>query len=221
MKIINKLKQSKIISREIICENKSVNNEEEIKSDEVEVKVKKEEKSASDGFIEESRNNRNELNFVYKNFDIIINNAFALANKDLKKDIISKWQGFNDYVHNKEFSSIVSYFLDSNVEVVGEKDIILSANYSSIVENACQNLAKLELLFNLVMGKFYNLAFVLSDEWVELRNKYVSDIKSGKIYKYIEQNEENNDIIVEETSDLSDIVSVANDVFGNDIVEIK
>ena len=221
LKIINKLKNSKIISREIICENKSVNNEEEIKSDEVEVKVKKEEKSASDGFIEESRNNRNELNFVYKNFDIIINNAFALANKDLKKDIISKWQGFNDYVHNKEFSSIVSYFLDSNVEVVGEKDIILSANYSSIVENACQNLAKLELLFNLVMGKFYNLAFVLSDEWVELRNKYVSDIKSGKIYKYIEQNEENNDIIVEETSDLSDIVSVANDVFGNDIVEIK
>ena len=65
------------------------------------------------------------------------------------------------------------------------------------------------------------MAFVLSDEWVELRNKYVSDIKSGKIYKYIEQNEENNDIIVEETSDLSDIVSVANDVFGNDIVEIK
>lgn len=71
------------------------------------------------------------------------------------------------------------------------------------------------------MGKFYNLAFVLTDEWNVLRDKYVSDVKSGKKYNYIEPNVENDDIIVNETSDLPDVVSEANDIFGDDIVEIK
>ena len=95
-------------------------------------------------------------------FGVVINNAFALADKNLKGEIVSKWSGFSDYIHNKEFSSLVSYFLDSTVQVVGKKDIIISADYEAIVNNASVNIAKLELLFNLVMGKFYNIAFVVS-----------------------------------------------------------
>ena len=68
-------------------------------------------------------------------FDIIVNNAFALANKDLKNNIVNKWNGFYDYVHNKEFSTLVSYFLDSTVQVVGKEDVIISADYDSIVDN--------------------------------------------------------------------------------------
>ena len=111
--------------------------------------------------------------------------------------------------------------MDSTVQVVGEKDVIISVCYASVVENAYQNIAKLELLFNLVMGKFYNLAFVLEDEWKELKDKYISDMKSGKTYKYIEQNVEKDDIIDDEPNDLLDVVMTAKDVFGNDIVEIK
>lgn len=62
---------------------------------------------------------------------------------------------------------------------------------------------------------------MLTDEWNVLRDKYVSDVKSGKKYNYIEPNVENDDIIVNETSDLPDVVSEANDIFGDDIVEIK
>ena len=157
-----------------------------------------------------------------KDFDIVINNAFALASKELKKDILSKWKGFNDYVHNKEFSSLVSFFLDSNVEVVGKEDIILSAAYESIVENGNLNVTKLELLFNLVMGKSYNLAFVTSDEWKKLRDKFVSDIKEGKKYNYIEHSSMDDVIIENEiTEDVAEVAQAALDVFGKDIVEIK
>lgn len=213
---VYKIENGKIISREIISSSDS-NSSTDInvvnKSDGVsaETKLNKEDNKDSEQMVEKT----------VKNFDIVINNAFALANKELKNSIVNKWRGFSDYVHNKEFSSIVSYFLDSTVCVVGEKDIIIAADFESVVDNACRNLTKLELLFNLVMGKFYNLAFVLTDEWNVLRDKYVSDVKSGKKYNYIEPNVENDDIIVNETSDLPDVVSEANDIFGDDIVEIK
>ena len=216
LKIINSLGNGKIISREIISSsdsNSSTNINVVNKSDGVSAETKLNE--------EDNKNGEQMVEKPVKNFDIVINNAFALANKELKNSIVNKWRGFSDYVHNKEFSSIVSYFLDSTVCVVGEKDIIIAADFESVVDNACRNLTKLELLFNLVMGKFYNLAFVLTDEWNVLRDKYVSDVKSGKKYNYIEPNVENDDIIVNETSDLPDVVSEANDIFGDDIVEIK
>lgn len=157
-----------------------------------------------------------------KDFDIIVNNAFALASKELKNEIVNKWNGFYDYVHNKEFSSLVSYFLDSNVEVVGKEDVILSADYDSIVENGNLNVTKLELLFNLVMGKSYNIVFVDTTKWKELREKYVSDVKSGKKYNYIEHSSIN-DVIIdnESTEDVKEVAKDAFNVFGSDIVEIK
>ena len=196
---------SKIISREIIS---SVSEESP-----------KEEEN-----VEELKKGPNKQTFVKinKNYEITINNAFALADKNLKNEIANNWHGFNDYVHNKEFSSLVSYFLDSNLEVAGEKDIIISADYDSIVDNANKNITKLELLFNLVMGKSYNIVFVLTDEWNKLRDQYVSDIKNGKKYEYIEHIPEKNVIIDEKSSeDIPEVVKTAQDVFGDDIVEMK
>ena len=194
---------TKIISREIILEN----NEELRNVNKSEEKVLKNEQTFG---------NRR------KDFDIIINNAFALANKDLKNEIVNKWKGFYDYVHNKEFSSLVSYFLDSTVEVVGEKDVIISADYDSIVDNGNRNITKLELLFNLVMGRSYNIVFILTDEWHKLKDKYVSDIKEGKKYNYIEHSFKNNVIIDEKsTGNIPEALKTAQSVFGNDIVEIK
>ena len=140
--------------------------------------------------------------------------------KDLKREITSKWNGFYDYVHNKEFSSIVSYFLDGTLQVVGEKDVIISACYDSVVNNAVLNIAKLELLFNLVMGKYYNIAFVLDDDWEKLRDKYIFDINSGKKYVYIDKKKENS-VIINEDETLPDSVISAQEIFGNDIVEVK
>ncbi|MDO4368953.1 MAG: DNA polymerase III subunit gamma/tau [bacterium] len=177
----------------------------------------------------ESKTFSTEINFnadtddsknVVVDFSDVINNAFALADKSLKNDVISRWRGFYDYVHNKEFSSIVSFLLDAEVQVVGEKDIILSSGYDSVVDSAVKNIAKVELLFNLVMGKFYNIAFILDSEWEAYKNKYISDIKNGKKYKYREHFSSNDDII--DSDDVkSDIVSSAKNIFGDDIVEIK
>lgn len=214
LKIINKL------SSETVKENiDTVDDTLKVSSQEIETESKGDIKNIES---DASENKKRTFSKKRKDYDIVVNNAFALANKNLKNDIVNKWNGFYDYVHNKEFSSFVSYFLDSNVEVVGEKDIILSADYDSIVENGNKNITKLELLFNLVMGKSYNIAFVSTDEWRNLKDKYVSDVKNGKKYNYIEQDESNNAIIEEKsTEDVSDAVKTAQNIFGDDIVEMR
>ncbi len=216
LKIVNSFESEKIISREIIVDKS--------KSDFESNCIIKNSVNKDDNTLKSDLNNDNdEQSFAKPDVDFsgVINNAFALANKDLKREIVNKWNGFYDYVHNKEFSQIVSYFLDSTVQVVGEKDVIISADYESIVNNASRCIAKLELLFNLVMGKSYNIAFVLTDEWNSLRDKYIADIKSGNVYKYIEPNGKKDVIIEEKAVDLPDVVESAKSIFGNDIVEIK
>ena len=90
------------------------------------------------------------------------------------------------------------------------------------MDNGNRNITKLELLFNLVMGKSYNIVFVLTDEWNKLKEKYVSDIKNGKKYNYIEHSIKNDDIIVKDSDeDVSEVAKEAQNVFGVDIVEIK
>ena len=209
LEIVNKLEDdNKIISREII-EVKEEKNDDSVLEE-------KEEK------IVEVNENVSKIKETKQMFDEIgINNAFALADKQLKQKMLSEWKNFNDYVHNKEFSSIVSYFLDSSLEVAGEKDVIIGVENIALVNNANFNKAKLELLFNLVIGNFYNLVFVTYDYFEELKEKYISDIKSGKKYEYITVQQEKSDIIEDEKVEESPAFESAKSVFGSDIVEMK
>ena len=231
MNIIFKLDGDQIISREIIEDNvdkeksKEVINVNKSFKDDSKSNISSSDETISN-FDSNSINGLNDGENEIKNKqsfvdNVGINNAFALASKSLKNQMLKKWKDFNDYVHNKEFSSVVSYFLDSTLEVAGEKDVIISLENDAIVMNANYNKTKLELLFNLVIGKFYNIVFVSFDYFEELKNKYISDIKLGKKYKYIEKNDENDDIIRDEQVITSNAFESAKDIFGSDIVEIK
>ena len=210
LKIINSIHDDKIISREIISggEDENKGQKKLVEADSSEI---------MNTSIEKENPEKNEQMVVD---DIGINNAFALADKKLKNEMLKKWKNFNDYVHNKEFSSIVSYFLDSNLEVAGKEDVIISVDNDATVQNAIFNKVKLELLFNLVIGNVYNLVFVTNECFENLKNKYIEDIKKGKKYEYINKIEKKNDIIEEDVA-VSKSFEYAKEVFGSDIVESK
>ncbi len=163
---------------------------------------------------------------IEENRKIKINNTFATADKNILEDLKIRWINISEYLYNKEFSSIVSYLLDGNLRVAGEKNVIISVAYSSILENALVNLEKIELLLDLVTKKHYSIAFILDSEWEDLKNKYINDKKSGNIYKYQEEIKIDYDSIKEELKEIkqvadSKMVKEAVSLFGNDIVEIK
>ena len=57
--------------------------------------------------------------------------------------------------------------------------------------------------------------------WETLKNKYVSDIKEGKKYEYIEPSGNSNIINLEATADLAEVSKAARSIFGKEIVEVK
>ena len=195
----------------------SIYNEEEIKEEKIETKK-----------IEEPKIEREEIKEIKEikpagsdiketNIEIRINNALTLADKKILSEIKTKWKDFNDYLQDKKYSSIVSFLIDGEPRVAGEKDIIISLKYDSLVENANISAKKIEKLFSKVIGK-YNLVFVSDQRWKEIKDKYIEDIKKGIKYEYKEElREEESKLERPSTEVLKEAISL----FGEDMVKTK
>lgn len=153
---------------------------------------------------------------------IRINNAFANADKSILSGYRNKWFKFNDFVNNSLYASVVSYLLDGEIRVAGKDYAMISVKYDSILNNAFANLTKIEELFEIVIENKCSLVFILDSEWERYKLDYVNNIKNGKKYVLIEENEK--DDIIEDVTDNSSLDVENRDVielFGSDIVEIR
>ena len=214
---------SKIISREIIGSEKCSDNTINIIKDvNIEITPEIDEKINEESLKEEQDIDQNKTIQSISNKNIRINNALALANKSLLEDLKIKWINFSNYLNNKEFSGVVSYFIDGNLRVAGDKDIIISLKYASILQNADLNIKKIEELFKLVSGNYYKIAFILDEDWDKIKQKYITDKNNGIKYEYKEETEEEIiEIKPKKKEKASEIVNDAISIFGSDIVEIK
>ena len=129
-------------------------------------------------------------------------------------------------MYNKEFGSVVSFLIDGNVRVVGEKDVIISFKYDSTLENALLNISKIESLIYLIVNKNYKVSVVLDDEWEQIKNKFILDKKNGITYTYkeefmLEKTQENEKYDKIESKEAPESLKDAVDLFGQDFVEIQ
>ena len=152
-----------------------------------------------------------------KNRKIRINNAFSSASKDLKDKFINKWQEVLDRVVNDSaYSMIAGMINDVEILVVGECNVLFLAKYDSLLDRLFQQLDKIEQLLYDVFNIKYKIMFLLDDEWKYEKNNYISNIKNGIKYNYIEEeiekfNEEKKD------DDIEKIVSI----LGDDVISYK
>ena len=152
-----------------------------------------------------------------KNRKIRINNAFSSASKDLKDKFINKWQEVLDRVVNDSaYSMIAGMINDVEILVVGEYNVLFLAKYDSLLDRLFQQLDKIEQLLYDVFNIKYKIMFLLDDEWKYEKNNYISNIKNGIKYNYIEEeiekfNEEKKD------EDIEKIVSI----LGDDVISYK
>lgn len=159
---------------------------------------------------------------IEKNRQIRINNAFATADKNILETLKLNWAMISNYSFDKEYSSVCSYLIDGSVKVAGLDYVIISVQYSSLLKNALVNIKKIEELFEKVMDHHYNIAFILEEEWNKLKQVYIENIKKGNKYELQEeQNIDYNNDINDIVSKKSDIAQDAENLFGNDVVEIK
>ena len=147
----------KIISREIISEDKSKEKEE--KTDSIDLtEIKK----------------------------IRINNTFATANKNIKTELMAKWNKINDYSFDKKYGYISSLLADCSVGASGDKNIILVSKTKSIANKVNDNLNLVTSFIEELSGNSYNIIGIDSDEWLKEAEEYKKNYKTKK-YEYIEE----------------------------------
>lgn len=218
LKVENLLKNIEIVD----------NGEKTVKKEELQEKPKEKQKEDINNSVEkENEIETNKINEqIFEINKIRINNALALANKNLLEDLKICWVNLSDYLYNKEFGSVVSFLIDGNVRVVGEKDVIISFKYDSTLENALLNISKIESLIYLIVNKNYKVSVVLDDEWEQIKNKFILDKKNGITYTYkeefmLEKTQENEKYDKIESKEAPESLKDAVDLFGQDFVEIQ
>ena len=158
--------------------------------------------------------------FVDKNKEIIINNAFALANKKMKDTLQEKLSNLNSYFTDSKFSSVAGILYDTSLEVVGDNYIIFSGNYDAVVNKVYDNFHLCSELINLIFSGEYYFAVVSKVEWQSLRDEYIKKIRSGKKYKVMDIVPDF-DVNIKNNVNNSTVVDRLFDLVGEDVVEFR
>lgn len=164
--------------------------------------------------IEANSHKKDEFEINEKIENIRINNTMATANLSLKNELIEKQKLFNDYIRDNKYKNAVKLLMDSQIMVVGEKNVILVATTKALIINIYKNLFLCEEFLKEQLGREIKIVVIDNKKFENIRNKYIKDKENNIQYIYQEENEP----IVKETSDL---INKAIVVFDKDILEIE
>lgn len=203
----------------IFSENLQINNVEgivehntEIKNDKMfEEKNKKvDEMVINKDIYDKNKNKSNEMDIdLLKN--VRLNNSYVNASKIEKNKFCEEWTKF---VENAELSNereLLGMINSVVVQVVSPTNVTFSSNFISTAILFNDSLNEIEKKFNKFSNCNLKFICLTDEEWkVELK-KYLEDMKNHT-YEYIDENNINTK---------SKSVNAANDLFGDDILEIK
>lgn len=143
-----------------------------------------------------------------------INNAFSTASKECKDSFLRQWRFVEEEASkNKKYVSIAGMVNDIETLVVGKNNIIFLAQYESLLERLFSQVTLIEQLLFDVMKVEYKVVFLLEDEWNYEKGKYISNIKAGKKYNYIleEEDEFQDNVNSSKNCDIDKVVSILGD----------
>jgi DNA polymerase-3 subunit gamma/tau len=186
----------------------------EVKQDKKEIKSIEKEKE-----IKLIENEKKEIiNDVKKDLIYIrVNNTMAEADKNLLKEINSKFNEIEDYISSKTYNNVAKILMESKVIVASGKNLLFSIQNESLVEIFNNNLIQIEKLIEKIYKKNYNVIAVSVGDWNEIKKDYIEKKKSGTTYKIISETKE----MKESLQDLSNTESKAINIFGEESVSVK
>lgn len=160
---------------------------------------------------------------------IVVNNTFATAQKKYLLSLKEQWNKINDFVLDKSYGAAACYLVDSQLKAVGEKDLIITCNYESVLDRGIGLLMVMQELLEKIFDKKYRIAILTEKEWEEEKTKYVQTKKRNEIYvyqdisteDYISKTNIKSDDVISVFDESEDIVQQAISIFGEDIVKVN
>ena len=92
--------------------------------------------------------------------------------------------------------------------MVSDENIVLSYEYQSAVNQNLDNIKNITDIYNKITNSNKSFVILSNEKWNEEKNKFISNLKSGVKYNFVEEPEEvfevqeNNDIINNDTINL-------------------
>lgn len=217
-------KNTKIISREIICDK---NDKEKVQNSKININIienntteekKEEPKEILKKDIPDIKQNENDSLLdtnIKEIMKIRVNNTLAEADKEEKNNDLKKIDKLNDFIFDPDNGYLVSEILNGKLQAASKSSIILSYEYESIVNQNIQNIEQLTKVFNELTNSSKKIAIITDLEWNIEKKRYIEFTKQGN--KYTIKEEPSIDSKVEEQIE-KDNSTLA--MFG-DIVEIE
>ena len=178
--------------------------------------TKEDVKSDNNIYVNETTKNEENESKEIINKDIIINNAFAVASKDIKISLQDKFTSVDKYLSDRKYSSAAGIMMDIVLEVAGAGYIIFSAKYDAIIDKINSNYELCSNFINKLFGDSYKFVVITEEEWNNYRNEYIKNIKDGK--KYIVKKIETS---IRKKEKKTTVVDKLFDLVGEDVIEFK
>ncbi len=228
--IMNKLADNIEFNGVNVIEKKGVNNKKESIEKNYDMAFQftsienKKEENLTDNDISSDdsipiEDNVTNISNVNKNKEIIINNAFAVADKKVKISLQNCMSKLGNYLTDKKFKVAAGTLADVKLEVAGKGYIILSAMNDAIVDKVYDNYKLCYELLAVVFEDEYNFAILNQNEWNQWRDKYMDDFKKGK--KYTLKELEKEQISEKKKKNEPTVVDKLFDLVGEEIIEFK
>lgn len=147
--------------------------------------------------------------------DIKINNALSAANKELKEEFLNKYIILNEYVSNKDYNSLANLLLKAIPEVVSNKNIIFTFKNKLEIVLFDKNEEDIQKFLKKIYGKNYSIVAITNEEWLKIREEYISNTKKGIKYEYIEEKLKSKN--AKKNTELENTVE---DLFGEELIKV-
>lgn len=221
--LVEKVSLKEIKSQENVEKNESVvfdnNEKKQFQEKATEIVDRKEFSGNSD-----TKEQNNIIDFSEFQSDILnlsdilkvrINNALALANKQVLNHELENLNILNDYTFDQKIGYLVCEIINSKFRVASEDIIVISYEYDSIVKQNLPHLEEMEDVYCKLTNSSKKFAIITDEEWSRLKAEYIQNLKDGKNYEILEEPEKEF-----KKTESDDIISNDAALLFGDIVEI-
>lgn len=219
------ISKDKIISREIILEQKFDRKETTVSEKEdnqnlgdLRFKEGSEEKQ-KESFDNTDIYDRIEDDFLDRYREVMtvrVNNTFCKADKNILLQVKEKFTKLKEYVFDQKIGYLICALMDGTVRVASEENIVISLEYPSMIDANLKNIDQLQTTLQQITQLTQKLAFITDETWNMKKQEYIQKLQSGENFEYAK--EPVLPTIVERKDKNDEMVDHAVELFG-DIVE--
>ncbi len=164
---------------------------------------------------EQNIDNLKESNLSNEEINVRINNALALASKEVLENIKNNWNLIDEYIYDDQFSIVSGLLKDSSVVVGSEKYVIIASELTSIVDRINENTKIIESLFKKMFGYKLFVVGITIEKWNIEKKNYINNVRSG--IKYTIKEHKINNVFHNEKTPVDELI----DLVGDNIIEYK